>query len=361
MALPPVKLDFLRALTDDTGLFQHSKFSTPCRKEGYTTDDNARALIACTKHMELFGDESVRELINVYLSLLLYMQRADGQMHNFLSYDRRFLEEVGSEECIANTIWACGYCQDSKLPTETKIVSKEIFDKALPWAMRSTWPRVRALTILGLFHYQKAYPDDKNALLNIRALADKLVSQFNQEASDGWDWFEPCLTYSNGRLPQALFIAYEAVGGKKYLQTALRSLDFLLKVHTLNGTFVPIGNSGWYRKGAKRAIYDQQPIEASCMTDAAIAAFRSTRNKAYRRAAYTSFEWFLGKNSNGVSVYDSEVGGCYDGITPHGLNQNRGAESNIAYLLARLNLEDLTRSKVCNTPECRLLITRIPT
>ncbi len=343
MELPPVKLDFLKALTDDTGLIQHSKFSIPCRKEGYTTDDNARAIIACIKYLERFEDISVRKLIDVYLCLLLYMQCADGKMHNFLSYDRRYLDEVGSEECMGNTVWACGYSQDSKLPSETKLFAKEIFDKTLPWTIQSEWPRVRALTIMGLFHYQKAYPDDKNAS-NIRVLGDQLLAQYQRQASDGWSWFEPCLTYSNGRLPQALFLAYEATKEKKYLQTALSSLDFLLDVQTIDGTFVPIGNDGWYRKDAARAVYDQQPIEACCMVDAAIAAFRSTHNEVYRRAAYTAFEWFLGRNLNGLSLYDSKTGSCCDGINPQGLNQNKGAESNIAYLLARLNLEDLNHT-----------------
>lgn len=343
MELPPVKLDFLKALTDDTGIIQHAKFSIPCRKEGYTTDDNARALIASIKHLEHFEDASVRRLIDTYLCLLLYMQRADGKMHNFLSYDRRYIDEVGSEECIGNTVWACGYAQDSKLPLDTKLVAKEIFDKALPWTIQSVWPRVKALAIMGLFHYQRAYPADKNISSNIRILGDQLLTQYRQQASDGWNWFEPCLTYSNGRLPQALFLAYEATKERKYLQAALSSLNFLIDTQTIDGIFVPIGNDGWYKKGATRAVYDQQPIEAWCMIDAEIAAYRITQNESYRNAAYDTFEWFLGKNLNGLSLYDPKTGGCCDGITPQGLNYNRGAESNISYLMARLNLESLTQ------------------
>ena len=119
----PIKLDFVRALTDDLGMLQHSKYATPNKKEGYTTDDNARALIACTNYLMLFNDTSVKRLIDTYLSLLLYMQRSDGKMHNYLGYDRTFLDETGSEDCMGRTIWACGYCLDSKLPEEKRMAA----------------------------------------------------------------------------------------------------------------------------------------------------------------------------------------------------------------------------------------------
>lgn len=342
MELPPVKLDYLKALTDDTGLLQFSKLSVPCRKDGYTTDDNTRAIIACTKYLECYGDSNVKKLLDIYLSLLLYMQRNDGKMHNCLSYNRQYLDDVGSEECIGNTIWACGYIQDSSLSSETKLVAKEIFDKALPWAVKSTWPRVKALTLNGLFHYQRAYQNDSNSTTLIRLLGDQLLELYNQQASPGWNWFEDSLTYSNGRLPEALFLAYESTGETKYLQTALQSFDFLFNIQNIDNIFVPIGNNGWCQKGKERAIYDQQPIEACCMVDAAVAAFRCTQQQVYSNVAHLAFEWFLGKNLNKISLYEETNGSCCDGLTPYGLNKNKGAESNIAYLLARLNITDLT-------------------
>jgi len=337
----PIKLDFVRALTDDLGMFQHSKFATPNRKEGYTTDDNARALIACTDYLMRFNDLTVKGLINNYLGLLFYMQRSDGKMHNFLSYDRKLLDEIGSEDCMGRTLWACGYCLDSKLPEETKFLSKDIFDKVFKWVFGFTSPRAKAFSIMGLFHYLKAYPDDQNLKLNIKALADQLVKQFEREASTDWDWFESCLTYSNARLPHSLFLAYEATGENSYLEVASKSMKFLISTQTMNKIFVPIGNGGWFRKGSKRARYDQQPIEASCTTDAAIAAYRSTKDEVYRGAAHSAFEWFLGENMKGLMLYDPENGSCCDGLTPQGLNLNRGAEATISYLQARLNLEEL--------------------
>ncbi|MCW4019428.1 MAG: glycosyltransferase [Candidatus Bathyarchaeota archaeon] len=339
---PPIKLDFLKVLTDDTALVQHSKYATPYRKEGYTTDDNARALIACTKHYSLSKSLAAQKLVDTYLGFLCYMQRTDGKMHNFLGYNRQFADAVGSEDCIGRTIWACGHCLDSKLPQETNLVAKEIFDRAFKWASTFSSPRANAFSIMGLFHYQKAHPNDPNISRNMRILGDQLLRLYEKEALPDWQWFEPYLTYSNGRLPHALFLAYENTKEEKYLQVACNSLDFVLQVQMVDGVFAPIGNRGWYMRGKERAIYDQQSIEASSMTEAAIAAFQSTSKEEYRQAASRVFDWFLGGNLKGVKVYDSVTGGCCDGITPQGLNLNKGAESTVAYLQAHLALEEAT-------------------
>jgi hypothetical protein len=337
----PINLNFVRCLTDDVGMLQHSKYATPNRKEGYATDDNARALIACTNYFMLSNDTSVKRLIDTYLSLLFYMQRSDGKMHNFLGYNRELLDDVGSEDCMGRTVWATGYCLNSKLPDETKLVSKEIFDKVFGWTSSFTSPRAKAYAIIGLFHYQKAYPKDHNVKLNIRKLADQLIKHFELKSSKGWDWFESYLTYCNARLPHSLFLAYECTGEKRYLEVASKSMKFLINIQTINEIFVPIGNLGWFKKGYKRAIYDQQPVEASCTTEAAIAAFRNTKEEVFRKAAYDAFEWFLGKNLKGMVLYDPKNGSCCDGITLEGLNLNRGAEATLAYLQARLNLEEI--------------------
>lgn len=339
MDLPPTKLDFLKLLADDTGIIQHAKFATPKRQEGYTTDDNARALMACIKYHQIYDGSEVEKLIGVYLSFLLHMQRPDGRMHNLLSYHRRFEDEVGSEDCMGRALWACGRTMNSNLHTEKKLISKEIFDKVFPWVPDFKSLRSKAFAILGLCHYYKAYPQDQNVILNMKALADQLLNNYKLESSSDWRWFEPYLTYVNGRLPQALFEAYENTHNERYLQTAKAALDFLLKVQMTDDVFVPIGNKGWYKRGEKRATYDQQSIEASCMVEAATAAFRATGDEKYRRTAHTIFNWFLGRNLQHVTVYNPKTGGCHDGITPKGLNLNQGAEATVSYLLARLELE----------------------
>jgi hypothetical protein len=341
LQLPPIKLDYLESITDETGIVQHTKFATPNRREGYATDDNARALIVCTRHNGLSRSPEAAKLADVYLSFLYHMQMEDGKLHNFLSYDRRFLDDVGSDDSLGRALWACGSVINSNLDEEKKLLSKEVFDKALPHALNSTSPRAKAFTILGLSQYQRAYPKDQALSERMTELIKQLLKLYEQESSVDWRWFEAQLTYCNGRLPQALFEAYERIRDEYYLQVAKDSLNFILKVQMNNGMFAPIGNKGWYKKGGLRAMYDQQSVEASCMAETALAAFRATRNSHFRTTARTIFAWFLGKNTQGLSVYNLNTGGCYDGITPEGLNLNQGAEATVAYLLARLDLETI--------------------
>jgi len=171
------------------------------------------------------------------------------------------------------------------------------------------------------------------------SLTEQLLNSYQRASSSDWRWFEPYLTYVNARLSQALFRAYAVTGDERFLHTAKESFDFLVKVQVIDDIFTPIGNKGWYKKDGQRALYDQQPIEASCMVEAALTAFHITNEEKYQRVAHIAFEWFFGKNTEKVIVYDSTTGACYDGITPQGLNLNQGAEATISYLLARLELE----------------------
>lgn len=337
--LPAINLDYLRCLTDETGVLQHSKFSTPNRKEGYATDDNARALIFCVKHYELFGNLETVKLADVYLSFLYHMQRKDGRLHNFLGYDRIFLDDVGSDDSLGRTLWACGHVINSSFDQEKRLVAKELFDKAFSHSISSISPRTKAFAILGLCQYHRAYPNDQNVLKNIFQLVDDLVKAYNVSSSDEWSWFEKIITYCNGRIPQALFEASECVKNNDFLKVALDSLNFLLKVQMQNDMFIPVGNRGWFRKGKKIAVYDQQSVEASCMSEAALIAFRVIGNSDFKFLAKRIFEWYFGKNSKDLLVYNPKIGGCYDGLTPDGLNLNQGAEATITYLLARLNFE----------------------
>ena len=351
MRYPPITLDFVRALTDDTGILQHAKFGTPEREEGYTTDDNARALIALTKYVRNgYRHANVHRMIDTYLSFLLLMQSKDGTMHNFLNYSRNFMDYKGSEDSMGRTLWACGCVVESNLPLEKRLLAKEIFDKLLPWASNFTAPRAKAFTIMGLSKYQNAFAQDRNPTKNLEVLAEQLLEHYKNNNSARWQWFETYLTYSNGRLPQALFEAYKATQDERYLKTALKTINFLLKVQTIKGIFVPIGNRGWYNKGGDRATYDQQSVEAATMTEATLLAYQATGQIAYRKKAEEIFNWFFGKNTLQVPVYNSDIGACYDGITPQGVNLNMGAEAIVCYLSAKLELEAQKRRLVGKLP-----------
>ena len=254
LQLPPIKLDYLTSITDETGIVQHSKFATPNRGEGYTTDDNARALIVCTKHNKLHRNSKTAKLADVYLSFLYHMQMKDGRLHNFLGYDRRFLDDVGSDDSLGRTLWACGYAINSNLDEEKKMVAKEIFVKALPHAINSTSPRTKAFTVLGLGQYQRTYPKDQALSRNMIKLIEQLLKLYEKKSSVEWPWFEAYITYCNGRLPQALFEAYEHIKNEDYLQVAKDSFKFILKIQMNNNIFTPIGNNGWYKKGGQMAL-----------------------------------------------------------------------------------------------------------
>jgi len=221
-----------------------------------------------------------------------------------------------------------------------KQVAKEIFDRGLPPAYSFTSPRAVAFTILGLHGYQRGFPEDENVQDNIRRFANHLTDLYRIEATDDWRWFEPYLTYANPRLPQALFTAYAATGESNYLQVAKDSLDFLIEIQIIDDVFIPVGSKGWFKRNGRRALYDQQPLEASCMVEAALTALNSTGDENYRRTALTAFDWYHGRNTKKVRIYNEKTGTCYDGITEKGLNQNQGAESILSYYLAYLKLRE---------------------
>ncbi len=340
--LPPIRIDYLEALTDDTGVFQHAKFCIPRRNEGYTTDDNARALIVCTRHNQLSKDPRIERLGKIYLAFLNHMQKPEGNFHNYLAYERTYLDVDGSEDSMGRALWSCGCTINSDFPVFMKMAAKEIFDNGLPWVFKSTSLRFYAFTILGLAQYYRAHQEDE-LKADIEKLADSLVQRYQDETKGDWHWFESHLTYDNTRLSQALFEAYTVVGKPKYLDVARESMDFLLQTQVVEDVFSPIGNNGWYKRGENRAFYDQQPLEAAALSEAALDAYYATKDKSYPKIANLAFEWFLGRNSRNVTVYDAQTGGCCDGINLDRVNMNQGAESSISYLMARLKLEEYKR------------------
>ncbi|XHH08330.1 MAG: hypothetical protein ACFCUE_12265 [Candidatus Bathyarchaeia archaeon] len=342
MRIPAVKLDYLKAFTDDTGIFQHARYCIPKRGEGYTTDDNARALVTCAQYSNFKNKLQVKRLANIYLAFLNYMQKPDGSFHNYLSYDRRFLDVDGSEDCLGRAIWGCGVAVNSKLFEDTKLVAEEILYKALPCLDRSTSLRAYASTIFGLYNCIKAKPAD-SLLDATKKLADRMVQQYKNEAKPKWRWFEAYLTYDNARLPQALFEAYMVTNKQVYLDVAKESLDFILDTQIIDKKFVPIGNNGWHYYGGERAVYDQQPLEAASLVDASADAYYATGQTHYLDVAVLAFEWFLGRNTRKLVMYNSKTGGCYDGLTADSVNSNQGAESSLSYLMARLRIDELQR------------------
>lgn len=335
--LPEIRLDHLRALTDDTGLFQHALYTVPNRSEGYCTDDNARALLVTVMNWRLFKDEQIGPLFRTYLSFLLdAFNSEEGRMRNFLSYQRRWLEEAGSEDSHGRSIWALGYTV--AYPPEEPLLGliTNFFKELLPPVGSFTSPRAWAFALLGSLYYLKRFGGDPEVRKLVNTLSGRLFQQFSREATEEWFWLEEIVAYDNARIPQALIAAGDSLRDERFLQTGLRALRWLISIQTDagGGQLSLIGNDGWYRRGGEKASFDQQPLEAAAMVDACYQAYQATGEHRWQIAMDWSFNWFFGNNDMHLPLYDFSSGGCYDGLMPGGVNLNQGGESTLSLLLA---------------------------
>jgi hypothetical protein len=286
------------------------------------------------KARALWPNEKLSELQNRLISFLLVMQAEDGRFHNLMDFSQRILDNAAVGDHVGRAIWATGALINAELPRGVKASARLMFDRALPWARESTSPRTIAYACLGLHERLNAEPEDANLRANLKIMADRLIESYDANRAPGWEWFENILTYDNPRLSQALLAAYQALGEKRYVTVAEKTLQFLIETSTTNEILVPIGSEGWYQKGGEKALYDQQPIEAGAMVEATTMAYKLTRSKAYETALRHALGWFFGLNTQSVTLYDDSTGACYDGVNQEGLNQNQGAESTLAFLLA---------------------------
>ncbi|MBS3762003.1 MAG: glycosyltransferase [Planctomycetes bacterium] len=341
--LPRPKLNHLSRLTDDTGLLQHAHFSVPNRQHGYTTDDNARGMVVAAKYLDLFNDDEAERLLNIYLSFVHYAQREDGLFRNFMSYDRQFIEEVGSDDCLGRALWGLGYViyrgNRQMLPLATELFENSVENQNL---LEMLSLRGRANAILGFYYYLQRYPEAHDIEPKIDALAGKNLDAFHAHTENDWLWFEPYITYDNAMLPHSLLLAHEITGKEDYLDVGVQSLDFLLgKSQSEDGHLSFVGNNGWHQKDDEPAQFDQQPIDACGLVEACKTAFRATGQREYLRHMRTAFDWFLGVNDLGVPLYDFSTGACADGLTAEGPNQNQGAESTLCCMLSLLTLTEI--------------------
>jgi glycosyltransferase involved in cell wall biosynthesis len=342
--LPGLKLDHLFRMTDSTGIFQHATFTVPNFAEGYCTDDNARALVL-TLMLQHLGDESpeVEGLAATYAAFLNHaFDRAKGRFRNFMSFDRRWLEEVGSEDSHGRALWALGLCVGQSRSSSFQMLAANLFDLALPASLELVSPRGWAFTLIGIHEYLRRLGGDRHANRIRESLALKLQECHTRTASDGWDWFEDEVTYANAKLPQALIQSGRDMNHSGLLETGLRSLRWLVKVQTSSaGSFRPIGSNGFYPRGKERAQFDQQPIEAQATVSACVEAYHATNDPFWIAEARRAFEWFLGRNDLGLAVYDSTTGGCHDGLHVDRLSQNEGAESTLSFLITLAEMQGL--------------------
>lgn len=338
LLLPPFSLGHIKRLTDDTGIIQHAKFGIPNLKEGYCLDDNARALLMVLMAYRQKKDSLALDLSPIYMSFIHYMQNKDGTFRNFLSFNRNFLDELGSEDCFGRTIWALGYLLGNAPNDAYYQTGKLMFFDAAPNFEKLRSIRSIANTMIGISYYLRSNPSDDGMTERLRNFANTLIKHYEDNKSNDWNWFEPLLAYDNGILPLALLHSAEILNDDKITKVAMVTMNFLTSTTLKDGYLSIIGNKEWYKKDGERSMFAQQPIDALAMVLMYHQAFHLTKDKSYLNKLYTSFMWFLGENDLRMSLYDFETKGCCDGFENYGVNRNQGAESSLAYLISHLTV-----------------------
>ena len=336
-ALPVWRLDHLICLTDDSGMLQHAVYTLPNYEHGYCTDDNARALILMMLLEEL--EERFPERTRLTSVYAAFLQNAfDGELgrfRNFMTYRRDWIAETGSEDSHGRALWALGTCVGRSRREGLRSWAAELFEKALPAVQGFTSPRAWAFAIIGLHEYLRTLGGDLMANQLREELAQRLRSLYETNASQDWSWFEQIVTYENARLPQALILTGRWANQSDLLAAGLKTLRWLAE-HQIapDGHYRPIGSNGFWKRGEEPAWFDQQPVEAHAMICACLEAYEATGDQYWLAQTNKAFEWFHGSNDLGLALYDAQSGGCRDGLHIDRANQNQGAESTLAFLLA---------------------------
>lgn len=347
--LPAIKLDHLLQMTDHTGIVEHAIFVVPNYPEGYSTDDNARALIVAIhlEELESIAPSGSLDLASRYLAFLwLAFDPASRRFRNCLSYERHWQEPEGSEDSHGRALWGLGTVLGRTKDAGLRGAAGRLFELAVPAAVEFKSPRACSFALLGLLEYLESFPGDRAALNAADALANRLLTAYTANRTLDWKWFENGLAYSNARLPQALIRAGTRSANDAMVSAGLEALDWLAAVQRCEekGHFVPIGSHGFYSKKTEKARFDQQPVEACGAVSAFLQAYRATGKARWRKEAWTAFNWFLGDNDLQIALYDPTTGGCRDGLHPDRANENQGAESTLSFLMALLEMRRLEQA-----------------
>ncbi len=348
--LPDIKLDHLHVLSDDVGMLQHAAFGIPDRDHGYSADDVGRCLAALMMYYNQTKADTVLPLIRTYMAFLKHAQTETGHFHNFMGYDRRFLDEQGSDDTLGRVLWGLGSVVRWGPTQRLRHMAQNMMEKSLPRTEEIQHLRGKAYAIIGFHYLLDRFAGASRFRGLLEKFAEDLTASYRSHRTEDWHWFEDALTYGNAKLPEALFRAYQTTMREEHLEVAVQSLDFLTSVQWNGAYFELIGNEGWYVKGGTRATFGQQPIDAGYLVEAYLAAYHVTGRDSYLVHAQHAFEWFLGRNRLNVALYDFSDGSVADGIDSTGVSANQGAESLISFLLALIGLSELRSQRLVSTP-----------
>jgi glycosyltransferase involved in cell wall biosynthesis len=340
--LPDIRYTHFLAMCDDTGLFQHSVHSIPDRHHGYCIDDNARALLLACMLRNSEEQELPDKLVTQFAAFVQHAWNPDNKrFRNFMSFDRRWLEDQGSEDSHGRTLWALGECAKSDVSSLRRQWAENLFAQALGVVETFTSPRAWAFTLLGLDAHCKGSQAER-----LRAvLADRLLSLLITSERENWTWFEPSLAYDNARLSQALVVTGLATHSRAFVDAGLRTLRWLMALQTApKGHFRPVGSASFGRAYAAPLAFDQQPLEATAAISACLAALRADgEGSDWHDHAKRAFQWFTGRNDLLTPLVDLQTGRCRDGLHPDRVNENSGGESLVSYLISLAEVRALAR------------------
>lgn len=323
MNLPMPDLRHLVRMTDDTGLFEHACGAVPRPAHGYCSDDAGRAL-ALTCGWE---DPTADRLSEIYLAFLRHLHLGGGRFALRMGHDRRLIDRDISDDACGRAIFGLGVAAASTAPRHITDGARELFCKTT--AFRSRWPHAMSYAALGAAAALADDPDQPHAAALLRAAATMIA-----QVTGHRHWPETRLRYANALLPECLLAAGAILNDTRFERTGLRLLDWLVAEETApEGHFSFTPTHGW-TGGEPGPAFDQQPIEAGAMADAAARAFTVTGQPDWADVTIRAAEWFIGRNDLGVAMFDDRTGGCLDGLQVDGPNVNQGAESTLAFLTA---------------------------
>ncbi len=338
--LPRARASHLRTMVDDVGIIQHADGVVPHRSSGYCTDDVARLAIVALGLGRTTGAEAYHRMLVRSLGFLRHAWSPEARgMRNFMSYDRRWLDEPHSGDHLGRAVWALGEVVAAEPGPAVLGPSVDLLRQMVPALADLHWPRTMAFAALGLSRAGGARLGD-DALDVLRTLADRLAGLQRANATPDWYWAEDVLTYDNARLSQALIAAGARLGDDDLVHEGMHSLAWYAGELEIDSERVRlVGHRGRHRGGTREEGGDEQPLDAGALVEAEVEAFVVTGDDAHARNAVRAFEWFLGRNRLRQSVYDFATGGCHDGLGESAVNDNEGAESTLAYLQALLVLD----------------------
>lgn len=319
---PPGYLHLDR-LTTSVGVYEHALGAEPRLEHGMCVDDVARALVVTVREPE--RSPELDALSHVYLAYLGRALADGGAMHNRSDNDGRWLDEPSTGDHWGRALWALGVAAGSP---DAALAREARRQAALALGAHTVHVRAMAYAALGAVRLLPGPPEELDARWTLHDARELLP---RPGADHTWGWPEARLSYANAVLPEAMIAVGRALRDDGLRDDGLTLLGWLDDEQTVDGrlSVVPAGGRD---PGDARPGYDQQPIEVAALAEAAETALAATGDRRWFALLARCHAWFLGANDAGLAVRDPDTGAGFDGLEDGSVNQNRGAESTLAWL-----------------------------